>query len=283
MYRNFYELYFQDLCRPVFCPAGDFLVGCECVQPMKNMSGLPVLLALKVVPVKVQQSLSKVRENVPQTFQTYNIALKAILENTFDHMKTGIAATFKRETDDVQYYISLTKVLVNSGYDTKCVIKPFLQYLDSERHLVFQSDGTKFSVKLTSRIALWPEAYPKGNTTEFIFKIRELGMANTDLTLVHIPNKKYLAEPYQIFSPLLFCVQVQLNETEFLEADGFIIIKNTSPKVSIPYYYRMSASQVRVCAEHYLQRQTNEGAVTDIFSCTFGVYIYVVLGIFWLQ
>lgn len=39
---------FQHLCRPVFCPLGEFLKECHCVQPLKKLAGIPVVMKLKI-------------------------------------------------------------------------------------------------------------------------------------------------------------------------------------------------------------------------------------------
>ena len=41
---------FQDVCRALFCPVGEFLKEYQCEQPMKNFSGMPVHLGLKISP-----------------------------------------------------------------------------------------------------------------------------------------------------------------------------------------------------------------------------------------
>lgn len=122
---------------------------------MQNLSGIPILLTFKVTPANGYAIPTKFSVNTPQEISRYQTTLQTFLEETFDYITAEIAATFKQKTDLEQYFISFTKIISKPGHDTKYTIKPFLKYLDSEKQLSLQINGTKFSFGLTSRVLIW--------------------------------------------------------------------------------------------------------------------------------
>ena len=60
---------------------------------------------------------------------------------------------------------------------------------------------------------------------------------------------------YQVLSPVLFCLQVQLDVNEFQENNGIIQVNATGFKISVYDYIRMDDTHVRVCADDYLVAQ----------------------------
>ena len=40
---NFF-FFFQNPCRPSYCPAREIRAGCRCIQPLRNLTGMPVVL-----------------------------------------------------------------------------------------------------------------------------------------------------------------------------------------------------------------------------------------------
>lgn len=243
---------------------------------MQNLSGIPILLTFKVTPANGYAIPTKFSVNTPQEISRYQTTLQTFLEETFDYITAEIAATFKQKTDLEQYFISFTKIISKPGHDTKYTIKPFLKYLDSEKQLSLQINGTKFSVGLTSRMLIWHEVIGEPRSILVSFKTQELDTNNPDMMLVHLTNQQSLVRPYQIFSPLLFCIQMQLKETEILEKDGFVAINIASPKFSVPYYYHVNATEVRVCVDHYFRILKSDGSTIYIFPQMFVIYIYTV-------
>ena len=80
---------------------------------------------------------------------------------------------------------------------------------------------------------------------------------------------------YQRMSRLLYCHQVQLDQTEFtIMNTGIVMVNNTEPMISISDYYPVSPSIIRVCVDTYVKQARDIGAkVTE----TYCIMIYVVL------
>ena len=72
---------------------------------------------------------------------------------------------------------------------------------------------------------------------------------------------------YQSLSRLLYCNQLQLNETEYFMSSGMATVNVTDPMIFISDYYKVSPSQIRVCVDAYLRKskgktKTSDGAFT---------------------
>ena len=121
---------FQQTCRRSYCPAGEFLIGCRCIQPLQ-VYGMPVLLTIKVIPISGHVTTPAKKET-----QMYQSTLNETLHT-----------------------ISLSIVLIRSqpGQDTKKTMKPFLDSLADDKKLEMHFKQMTYLVKLTSRIRLWTE------------------------------------------------------------------------------------------------------------------------------
>lgn len=56
---------------------------------------------------------------------------------------------------------------------------------------------------------------------------------------------------YQELSPVLFCKQVQLNESEFTEKDGIVTITFSSAVHKTVNFYHVTQNQIRICVEDF--------------------------------
>ena len=63
---------------------------------------------------------------------------------------------------------------------------------------------------------------------------------------------KVYDQSFQILSPLLYCRQLQLNDSEFVEEDEQLTTLLTPKNITLIYYIRVSPSEVRVCADYYM-------------------------------
>ena len=142
---------FQHFCRRVYCPAGDFMVDCRCIQPFKMVFGMPVLLTIKLIP----------RAGYLETLTTsqitkYHNTLKEILLTISENIYVEIIGLLECKADAGDFYVSLVLVRSLPGYDTKDIMKPFVDYLDNKRRKIeMVVKQTTHSVRLTSRIRLW--------------------------------------------------------------------------------------------------------------------------------
>ena len=241
---------FQHICRRVYCPAGDFMVECHCIQPFKMVFRMPVLLTIKLVP----------RAGFLETITTrqitkYQNTLKKTLHTISENISVELIGLLECKADKEEYYLSLTVVRSVSGHDTKETIKPFLNYLDNKRRKIeMVVNQTTYSVRLTSRFRLWiwsNSTFSSYNQMDLDSTIQShrLLLANPGMI-----TKAYSQRKFQVLSPLLYCTQIQLNNTEFEEKGDRLTTLRTSRKITLSYYHRTSPSTVQVCVDEYLKK-----------------------------
>ena len=228
---------------------------------------MPVLLTLKMI-LKSGDLVTLERKQIPKYHETLRRILRAITE----HISVDFIGLFECRAGLNDYYPSLVVVRSFSGHDSKETIKPFLDYLDNKKLADMKIRRTTYSVGLTSRIRLWKEA----NITHYFSKFADLEAKVHNYTVLFSTNDMYMAydQKFQILSPLLYCRQIQLNETEFKENDERLITLLTPRSIILSYYNRVSPSEVRVCADHYISkhhRNTGNKLTYSVF------YMYITL------
>ena len=243
--------FLQDVCRPIFCPVGEFLKGCQCEQPMKILSGMPVLLA-----VKISSSDQQLNGITQRKMLTLHAAIEESLYKMVDHASVEVFATFKQETDSKTYLISAVRVIPDAGYDTKLTVKPFLKYQRSNEKMFIQIKKTAFSIALTDRIKFWVDWV--ANT----YKCKDHDEPDSVPTLLYLDEAiqattkhKY----YQVLSSLLYCLQVRLEWDEFEEIDGVISINRTSTAYLVYDYYKAATGNIQLCLDDYFPKRNKAG------------------------
>ena len=253
------------------------MIGCRCVQLLKQVYGMPVLLTVKVIP-RSGDLTTLARKQITKYHASLNRTLHTISKNIF----IDFIGLFECKADLEEYYLSLVLVRSYPGHDTKETIKPFLDYLDNDKTLAMSFIQTTYFVKPTSRIRLWTEI----NASEYRYypNLADLDsevQSQTELFSSYDIHTAY-EQRFQILSPLLYCRQIQLNDTEFEEKDGRLITllpsRNVSSrKITISYYRRVPPSMARVCVDHYMKKTPkNMGVQIGRFSIYF--YACVIFG-----
>ena len=258
---------FQHLCRRVYCPAGDFMVDCRCIQPFKMLFGMPVLLTIKLIP----------RSGHLETLTTNQITkfrntLKKTLHTISENIYVESVSLLECKSDAGKYFLSLAVVRSIPEYDTKEMLKPFLDHLDNNRRKVeMVIKQTTYSVRLTSRVRLWK------NYTDYSNNLRDLESTVQSQTLLLAEGNlhKVYDQRYQILSPLLYCMQIRLNDTEFEETDGQLITLHTARKITLYYYHRTSPSTVQVCADKYMKK-SNKNTGMKVSHSKFNLFILLI-------
>ena len=252
-------LYLQGVCRQLYCPAGEFLIGCRCNQPLINLSGMPVLLVLKVTPKNGYVG------NISRTkMEGYHNGLRDTLFSTTDHIFSEICATFRGDSPETNYFFSLALVRSKPGWDTKQAMKPFMKYLDTARYMHMRNSNVLHDaeVSLTSKVSVSSD-YNKNlkrtdvRVSDLEFKNHKLSLFYSSATAFADLNRLLARKDYQVLSPLLYCTQLQFSE--FFLRVGRVIINTNSHNVSLQYYYMVDQNKVRVCASHYIHELANLG------------------------
>ena len=260
----------QHFCRRVYCPAGDFMANCHCVQPFKQVFGMPVLLTIKLIPAS-----GRLHTLTTDQIAKSHMTLKKLLHTISENISIDFIGLLKCKADAGDYYLSLVVVRSLPGYDTKEMIHPFLEYLDDEeRKIGMVIKRTTYSVRITSRIRLWTWK----TLANEIHYFRDLESTVKSYTVLFDNNDlhKVYGQKFQILTPLLYCMQVRLNDTEFKELDGRLSTLHTPKKIILSYYRRISNTTVQVCADQYMEKRVKNNGITICLSKNF-LYMYIIL------
>ena len=255
---------FQKTCRQLLCPAGEIQEICTttCIQPFKNLAGMPVVLMVKVTtPQDGSDSLIATPQDGPDSLTSGQLrklhkALKGSLGAIAVNTTAEIATTFQQENATSLTYLYIVVVYSDRGTDTKLAMRPFLRYLDTDEVLELNVGTLDFYAALTTKARLWVER----NNGVGSFKACCLEQKPNSLVPVFenrdtIDSGRINYGTYQSMSRLLYCQQVELDQTEhFITQSGIVNINTTDPMISVSDYYPVSASKVRVCADMYLPK-----------------------------
>ena len=254
------------MCRTKYCPFGDFRAVCECFPALQNYSGMPILIKIKLT--------SKLDTNVTlsvRQLKQLQTALAQKVESVAKDSSADVMLTYRQENVRVHSYLSILMVHSDPGHDTKTTMAPMMKYLETDEELELSASQVPFSAAMTTSIALWPE-YTHA-TKQWTFQVQD--MKSSQITFKNIyENDKTIIEivrgEYQVLSRLIYCTQVQLNNAEYFERSGLIIVNVTSHQFAISDYYKIlpTREQVRVCADEYLKasngsRKASEAPLLD--------------------
>lgn len=234
---------------------------CRCQQPMKILSGMLVQLGLRIVPAGQPK-----RDLADIEIRALHVAVKKGLYKVVPNVSIDIFATFKQETESNAYFIIAVRVSSKYGHDTKPTMRPFLRYLDSSKKLNIKIKKLQFSLELTLGVRFWMD------TATRIYRCKDYGEVNNTQTLLyqnHTLGPQLKPRYYQVLSPLMYCLQVELVSGEFEENDGVVTINNTSPPLSVNDYYRVSRetpAPIRICADTYFQKINSAQRCAQEFS-----------------
>ena len=147
------------------------------------------------------------------------------------------------------------------GLDTKLAMRPFLRYLDTDEVLKLDVGKLDLSAALTSKARLWTEKVSNWG----IFKA--CCLERTSNRLVQVYDSKDTINSgqigngiYQPMSRLLYCRQIELDQSEhFITNSGILYINVTEPMITISDYYPVSPSRARICADLYVPKALGKG------------------------
>ena len=246
------------------------MVDCQCIRPFKMVFGIPMLLTVKLIP-KSGYLQTLATKQIPKYHDTLKKTLHAISAN----VSIEFIGLFECKADPEDYFLSLAVVRSNPGHDTKEVIKPFLNYLDNKGKMEMVVNRKTYSVKLTSRIRLWTWNNLRNmNEHHSTFLDIESTVQNHSILFENNDITRAYDQKFQVLSPLLYCMQIQLDDTEFEVKGEQLTTLRTAGKITITYYRRTSASTVRVCTDQYLNKEASNIGIKVSHS---KVYIYVLL------
>ena len=246
------------------------MANCHCVQPLKQMFGMPVLLTIKLIP-----ATGRLQNITTGQIAKSHMTLKKLLHIISENISIDFIGLLECKADTGDYYLSLVVVRSHPGYDTKEMIHPFLEYLDNEKRKIgMVIKRATYSVRITSRNRLWTWK----NLTNKIHYFRDLDSTVKSYTVLFDNNDLHKAfdQKFQILTPLLYCMQVRLNDTEFKEHDGRLSTLNTPKKIILSYYRLISNTTVQVCVDQYMEKRVKNNGIT-IYLSKFDLFMYIIL------
>ena len=260
----------------MYCSSGEIQAGCHCIQPFRQLSGMPVAIMVKVTTHQdVPNSLTSVQ------LRKIHTALEKALEATAANTTAKIATTLQQENATSLTYLCIVIVYSDLGTDTKLAMRPFLKYLDIDEVLRLRVDKLHLSATLTTNARVWIEH------NQGFFKACCLDQQPNRLVTVYanmdVVNSGQIGEGiYQPMSRLLYCKQVELNQTEHCITDsGIININVTEPMIAVSDYRPVSASCVRVCADMYVSKVKGKGngSMGAICGCSVKVMVISLMSV----
>ena len=208
-----------------------------------------------------------------------HIALENALETIAANTTATIATTLQQEITTSLTYLCIAIAYSDLGTDTKLAMRPFLKYLDKDEVVELIVGKLGLSASLTTNARIWTEWDGERGT------FRACCLDQRPNQLVQVYADKDVASSseigrgvYQPMSRLLYCKQVELDETEhYITDSGIVNINVTKPMIAISDYRPVSASRVRVCANMYLP--TGKGSMGVFCACSIEVIILSLISV----
>ena len=243
---------------------------------------MPVLLTIKLIP-KAHRLGTFSANQIPK----YRNTLKNVLQEISMNISVDLIGLLECKANASEYYLSLVVVRSLPGFDTKEMIKPFLDYLDNkQQNIQMVVKQRTYIVQLTSRIRLW--AWKESDYTDLrdidYRVLRDIDSPGLIYNVLFESNdfRRAFEQVYQLLSPLLYCRQVQLNDTEYKEHDGHVTILTFSREITLSYYHRMTPTTVHVCMDHYIEKNNSSARPRVIQSDFYTYFVLIIMYLYFL-
>ena len=236
-------LCFQKRCRRWYCSPGDMNTMCTCEPLPILLSGMPVIVKIKIRPAtsKPLKSsgaiLRKMRKQIENLFTTYYASFSAKTITTF------------KSNQKNPYHIHVLEIKAKPGLDTKVELKEIVEIQDKVPIFEFEMGKTTLQAFVTDHVQIWIDHASRSILAKDILTLETLEQTFIDATF------KLFRSPSQIMEAkkILYCRQAQLNSEEFSDVGGVVTL-NVNPKafIGLNYIYAGEYKKVRVCIEDYL-------------------------------
>ena len=239
------------------------------------------------MPVAIMVKVTS-RQNGPDSLTSGQLrklhtALENVLEAIAVNTTATIATTLQQENTTSLTYLCIAIAYSDLGTDTKLAMRPFLEYLDKDKFVELSDGKLELSASLTTNARLWTEWEVNWGT----FRACCLDQRPNQLVQVYadkdvVSSSQIGRGVYQPMSRLLYCKQVELDETEhYITDSGIVNINVTKPMIAISDYRPVSASRIRVCADVYVPKtpENGKGSMGVFCACLVEVMILSLLSV----
>lgn len=220
---------------------------CGCVPFALNVTGISVALKLVVKEVrgkKIPTSAGSIKRMAS--------ALAKTLTEKCDGLRVDIAAVFMYQSSEDERLWCIARVYTIQGYDTKSSVRNLADHLEGPPFSQLTFANNVIEIRLSNNISFWRDIN-RDLAAKDLFN-------NATLKLLYqneaMNDRTYGLSLYQELSPLLFCKQVQLNESQFSERDGIVTLNVSSVVYDTVNFCHVTQSQIRICAAEFLKAFT---------------------------
>ena len=193
------------------------------------------------------------------------VALTNALQKKYRKIKVKIMAVFASNIsngNNYQVYVAIARTL--QGFDTKKTFKELAKHLGGPSFLKFTAIRNINLVKISNRIELREES--DIFHAKYIDDNYELEQIYQDDQVVNSLGPMRL---FQELSPLLFCKQIQLDQSEFTETGAIVNVNTSSAQYRTVNYYHPTLTTIRVCVNEFVNAQSVSSDTSRISGITF--------------
>ena len=223
----------------MYCPPDEFMVLCECAPFASTASGMPYLLSVKVFLVK-----GAWLDKETGSIATLSAAIRKALGKQYKRIEFETIAIFYGKATDNNYQLHLIRAREEHGIDAKDSFKKLAEYVEGPSFLRLVSGRYSYDAELTNTVTFWkdPETGYRANDTKNSLELQKI-----------YENKRLWSALRwsQELSKLLFCQQVELNNTEFTESNGVVTLNASSVDYKTTHYYHPAEDKIRICTEDF--------------------------------
>ena len=221
---------------------------------------MPFLLSIKVQPTK----RALLQQQDADDFMTLSAAIRKALGKRYKQIQFETMAIFYNNVTAHAYQLHIFRAREEQGYDAKSSFKELAEAVEGPPFLRLVSGNYSYEAKLTNRITVWTD--PLGE--------KRANDTGNDLELqgVYMDDGLWLSlRMSQELSRLLYCQQVELNDTEYSEKQGVVTINVTSSvDYQTTHYYHTATDKIRICTADF-----REAFTVTSSSCVLLTYTYM--------
>ena len=220
---------------------------------------MPFLMSIKVQPTKG----ALLQQQDGDDFLTLSAAIRKALGKRYERINFETMAIFYNNITAHAYQLHVIRAREEQGYDAKSSFKELAEAVEGPPFLRLVSGKYSYEAKLTNRITVWtnPLGEERANDTGNELELQGVYMDD---------GLKSSLRWSQELSKLLFCQQVELNGTEYLEKHGVVTINVSSVDFQTTHYYHTATDKIRICAEDF-----REAVPVTSSSCVLQAYTYM--------
>ena len=236
------------------------MILCKCMPFTSTTSGMAFVLLVKVRPVKG----AKLPREEKDELVALSSAVRMALSTRYKRIEFETFAIFYSNNTDHEYQLHVIRAREDQGYSAKDYFKELAECVEGPPFLRLVSKQYSYDVELTNTVVLWKDSKTgyKANDTKNNLELQNI---YEDIGLQSILRWS------QELSKLLYCQQVELNGTEFIEDNGAVTLNASSAGYQTTHYYHPEADKIRICTEDFRKAFPEKVSSGVALSCSVAV------------